>query len=373
MAVVWRWMLNKDYGMVNALLSVLGMPKVAWLTDAHMTIPILIVLSVWKGLGYKIIILLAALQGVDERYVKAGRMDGAGSFRRICHIILPILRPTILFLSVTSLIGAFKIFDEVYIMYGQKPGPLQSGLTNIRFQKFFRSAYFLPFVTSTTAVAVVWRWMLNKDYGMVNALLSVLGMPKVAWLTDAQMTIPILIVLSVWKGLGYKIIILLAALQGVDERYVKAGRMDGAGSFRRICYIILPILRPTILFLSVTSLIGAFKIFDEVYIMYGQKPGPLQSGLTIVYYIFDKFYRHWEFTTASAAAFLLFLVILFFTMYGQKPGPLQSGLTIVYYIFDKFYRHWEFTTASAAAFLLFLVILFFTLLQFLFSSERRKS
>lgn len=186
--------------------------------------------------------------------------------------------------------------------------------SNIRFQKFFRSAYFLPFVTSTTAVAVVWRWMLNKDYGMVNALLSVLGMPKVAWLTDAHMTIPILIVLSVWKGLGYKIIILLAALQGVDERYVKAGRMDGAGSFRRICYIILPILRPTILFLSVTSLIGAFKIFDEVYIMYGQKPGPLQSGLTIVYYIFDKFYRHWEFTTASAAAFLLFLVILFFTL-----------------------------------------------------------
>lgn len=186
--------------------------------------------------------------------------------------------------------------------------------SNIRFQKFFRSAYFLPFVTSTTAVAVVWRWMLNKDYGMVNALLSVLGMPKVAWLTDAQMTIPILIVLSVWKGLGYKIIILLAPLQGVDERYVKAGRMDGAGSFRRICHIILPILRPTILFLSVTSLIGAFKIFDEVYIMYGQKPGPLQSGLTIVYYIFDKFYRHWEFTTASAAAFLLFLVILFFTL-----------------------------------------------------------
>ncbi len=186
--------------------------------------------------------------------------------------------------------------------------------SNIRFQKFFRSAYFLPFVTSTTAVAVVWRWMLNKDYGMVNALLSVLGMPKVAWLTDAQMTIPILIVLSVWKGLGYKIIILLAALQGVDERYVKAGRMDGAGSFRRIYHIILPILRPTILFLSVTSLIGAFKIFDEVYIMYGQKPGPLQSGLTIVYYIFDKFYRHWEFTTASAAAFLLFLVILFFTL-----------------------------------------------------------
>ncbi|MEG1255358.1 sugar ABC transporter permease [Clostridium sp.] len=186
--------------------------------------------------------------------------------------------------------------------------------SSIRFQKFFRSVYFLPFVTSTTAVSIVWRWMLNKDYGLTNAFLGVFGMAKMSWLTDPRMTIPILVALSIWKGLGYKIIIILAGLQGVDNRYELAGRMDGASKLRRIWNITIPILKPTIAFLSITSTIGAFKLFDEVYILYSQKPGPLQSGLTIVYYIFDKFYRHWEFSTASAAAFILFLVILILTV-----------------------------------------------------------
>jgi multiple sugar transport system permease protein len=186
--------------------------------------------------------------------------------------------------------------------------------TNIRFKRFFLSAYFLPFVTSTTAVSIVWRWMLNKDYGLANAFLGVLGMANISWLTDAKMTIPILVALSIWKGLGYKIIIILAGLQSVDERYDLAARMDGASKIHRIWNITIPIIKPTMIFLSVTSIIGAFKLFDEVYILYSQKPGPLQSGLTIVYYIFDKFYRHWEFATASAAAFILFVMILILTI-----------------------------------------------------------
>jgi multiple sugar transport system permease protein len=186
--------------------------------------------------------------------------------------------------------------------------------TNIKFKRFFISAYFLPFVTSTVAVSTVWRWMLNKDYGLANAFLGMFGMAKISWLTDASMTIPILVALSIWKGLGYKIIIILASLQSVDKRYENAGRMDGASKLGRIWNITIPIIKPTMVFLSVTSIIGAFKLFDEVYILYSQKPGPLQSGLTIVYYIFDKFYRHFEFATASAAAFILFIMILVLTI-----------------------------------------------------------
>ncbi len=186
--------------------------------------------------------------------------------------------------------------------------------SNIKFKNFFRSAYFLPFVTSTTAVSIVWRWMLNKDYGVINAVLGVFGVAKVSWLTDPKMTIPILIALSIWKGLGYKIIIILAGLQNVDNRYELAGRIDGASRLQRLRHITLPIIKPTMVFLSITSLIGAFKIFDEVYILYQQQPGPLQSGLTIVYYIFEKFYRHWEFSKASAAAFILFIIILAITV-----------------------------------------------------------
>ncbi|MEG2917851.1 MAG: sugar ABC transporter permease [Clostridium sp.] len=186
--------------------------------------------------------------------------------------------------------------------------------SNIKFKNFFRGAYFLPFVTSTTAVSIVWRWMLNKDYGVINAVLGTFGVAKVAWLTNPKMTIPILIALSIWKGLGYKVIIILAGLQNVDDRYELAGRIDGASKVQRLRHITIPIIKPTIIFLSITSLIGAFKIFDEVYILYQQQPGPLQSGLTIVYYIFEKFYRHWEFAKASAAAFILFIIILVITM-----------------------------------------------------------
>ncbi|WP_270301335.1 carbohydrate ABC transporter permease [Terrisporobacter petrolearius] len=186
--------------------------------------------------------------------------------------------------------------------------------SNIKFKKLFTNVFFLPFVTSTTAVAVVFRWMLNKDFGIVNAFLDVLGMGKVSWLMDPNMTIPILVVLSIWKGLGYKIIIFLASLQNIDSRYNMAGRIDGASKFQRICHITIPILKPTILFLTIISLIESFKLFDEIYVLYGKKSGPLESGLTIVYYIFDKFYSHWEFSIASAAAFILFLIILIFTI-----------------------------------------------------------
>lgn len=186
--------------------------------------------------------------------------------------------------------------------------------SNIKFKNLFTNAFFLPFVTSTTAIAVVFRWMLNKDFGIINAFLSVLGIAKVSWLMNPDMTIPILVVLSIWKGLGYKIIIFLVGLRNIDGRYNMAGRMDGASKFQRIYHITIPILKPTILFLTTISLIESFKLFDEIYVLYGKKSGPLESGLTIVYYIFEKFYSHWEFSIASAAAFILFVIILIFTI-----------------------------------------------------------
>lgn len=186
---------------------------------------------------------------------------------------------------------------------------------NIHCRKIFQSIYFLPFVTSMVAVSIVWAWMLNKDYGLINSILAVFGISKVAWLTNPKMTIPILVVLSVWKGLGYRVIIFLAGLQGIDKQYYQAARIDGAGALRSFFYVTIPFLRPTIFFLSVTTIIDIFKTFDEVYVMYSNQPGPLNSGLTIVYYIFTKFYRHWEFASAAAASFVLFLIILLITLF----------------------------------------------------------
>lgn len=192
-------------------------------------------------------------------------------------------------------------------------------LNNLKFFKnFFRGLYFLPFITSTVAVAMVWRWLFNSQYGLINHVLSYFGIFPIAWLSTPSLTIPLLILFSVWKGIGYRIIIFLAGLQSIDETYYKAAKIDGASRFQRFLHITIPLLTPTLIFVLITSFIGAFKIFDEVYILYNGTSGPLKSGLTIVYYIFMKFYQNWEFANAAAASFILFLIVLIFTLIQLK-------------------------------------------------------
>ena len=142
------------------------------------------------------------------------------------------------------------------------------------------------------------------------------------------MTIPILVVLCIWKGLGYRVIIFLAGLQGIDQRYYQAARLDGARTVNRFFHITIQQLRSTIFFLSITTIIDVFKTFDEVYVMYSKEPGPLKSGLTIVYYIFDKFYHNWSFAAAAAASFVLFLIVLAITL-------LQFGVVKLASVIDE--------------------------------------
>lgn len=186
--------------------------------------------------------------------------------------------------------------------------------SNIKFKKFFRTVYFIPFVTSTVAISVVWKWIFSRDMGLANILIGLIGISPQAYLSNSNLTLPLLILLNVWKGLGYKIIIILAGLQTIDDKYYNAAMIDGANKFHRFKSITVPLLSPIIYFLAITSVIGGFKIFDEVFVLYDQKPGPLQSGLTIVYYVFNKFYMNWQFAIASSAAFVLFIIILLFTL-----------------------------------------------------------
>lgn len=186
--------------------------------------------------------------------------------------------------------------------------------SNIKFQSFLRSVYFIPFVTSTVALSIVWRWIFNGDYGVLNHIMVFFGGSKVKWLTDKKYTMLILCVFNVWKTMGYKIILFLVGLQNIDKKYYLASKIDGANQVQTFFNITLPLLTPTLFFVSITSIIGAFKIFDSVFVLYNNSTGPLKSGLTIVYYIFNKFYRHWQFSIASAAAFILFLIILLITV-----------------------------------------------------------
>ncbi|MFX0550050.1 carbohydrate ABC transporter permease [Hathewaya histolytica] len=186
--------------------------------------------------------------------------------------------------------------------------------SNIKFKNFFRSVYFLPFVTSTIAISVGWRWIFHSDQGLLNIALNSIGISSKEFLKDSNYTMPLLVLLNIWKNLGYNVIIILAGMQSIDERYYYAARIDGATKWQIFKSITLPLLSPIILFLSITSIIRGFKLFDSIFILYDKTPGPLNSAMTIVFYIFDKFYLNWQFAVAAAASFVLFIIILIFTL-----------------------------------------------------------
>lgn len=192
---------------------------------------------------------------------------------------------------------------------------------DVRLKAFFRTSFFIPFVTSTVAVGLIWKWIFNDDVGLLNYLLTAIGLQPVKWLKDAKWTIPTVSIVSIWKSVGYNAMIFLAGLQSIDTFYYEAAEVDGASSFQKFTKITWPLLSPTTFFLLIVSVIGSFKVFQEVFILYDGLPGPYgNSGMTMVYYVFDLFYRQQRMGIASAAAYLLFLVILVFTFVQYRVG-----------------------------------------------------
>lgn len=181
-------------------------------------------------------------------------------------------------------------------------------------QSFFRSIYFLPFVTSTVAVSIVWRWLYHSEYGLINYLLGLVGVDPIQFLTDPRYAMLALVIMSVWKGLGFNIILFLVGLSNINENYYQAAKVDGAGRGQRFINITLPLLGPTLFLVSVMGVISSFKVFDQVFSLFNGRPGPANSALTVVYYIFEKFYVESNYAVASAAGLVLFLIILVFTL-----------------------------------------------------------
>lgn len=179
---------------------------------------------------------------------------------------------------------------------------------------FFRSIYFLPFVTSTVAISIVWNWLYHTRYGLINYLLSFIGVDPIAWLTDPNWAMPALIIMSIWKGLGYNIILFLVGINNIDEMYYRAARIDGADSWKQFTQITVPLLSPYILLVSIIGVINSFKVFTEVYSLFSGRPGPAGSALTMVFYIYEKFYTEFQYGVATAAGIVLFLIILVFTL-----------------------------------------------------------
>jgi multiple sugar transport system permease protein len=185
---------------------------------------------------------------------------------------------------------------------------LNQGIGKLR--GLFRVGFYLPVVTSIVAVAVVWRYMLDPDVGIVNAALAQIGITGPDWLGDPKTTMPSIIVRAVWRNIGNSMVIFLAALQTVDPQLYEAARVDGARGRQLFRHVTVPMLRPAILFSAVITTIGYLQVFEEPFVMTGPNGGAEQSGFTTSLFVYQQGFRFFNLGYASAAAYTLFVFIV---------------------------------------------------------------
>lgn len=186
----------------------------------------------------------------------------------------------------------------------------------IHFKSFFRVIFFLPMVTMPTAVATVWRWLLNSEYGVVNVFLRPLGLNP-QWLGDPQYIMAAVIIVAVWSSVSYASVILLAGLQNIPQSYYEAAEIDGAGAWKKFTSLTVPLISPTLFFLLVTSTIGGFKAFDIIFTFSGaagNSGGPVTDAIrTMVYGIYQRGFTFMEMGYAASEAAILFVFIMLVT------------------------------------------------------------
>jgi len=181
-----------------------------------------------------------------------------------------------------------------------------------RFKGLFRTALFAPVVTTLVAVAVIWRYLLHARYGLIDYGLHAIGLPAIDWLGDPHWAMPAIILFAVWKNFGYNMIIFVAGLQTIPEDLYEAARIDGASALRRFWHVTLPGLAPVVLLVSLLTVAGYLQLFAEPYVM--TQGGPGQSTVSVLYFMYEQGFKWWNLGTASAVAFLLFVLMLAVTL-----------------------------------------------------------
>jgi len=176
----------------------------------------------------------------------------------------------------------------------------------------FRTAYFFPVLTSLASIAIIWSFLLNFDFGVVNYYLGKVGIPRVAWLTSSDRVIPAIVLVSVWKNIGFSFVLFVAGLQAIPRVYYEAARIDGAGAWTIFRNITLPLISPTMFFATVIGLINGFQMFDTPQILTNGGPG--DNSRTVVMYIFEQGFRNFAMGYASTIALSLFFIILALTL-----------------------------------------------------------
>jgi multiple sugar transport system permease protein len=179
--------------------------------------------------------------------------------------------------------------------------------------KFFRTIYFLPVVSSMVAVALVWSWLYKPEYGLLNFLLKkIFGIQGPGWLESETWAMPAMVIVSVWKNMGYNMVIFLAGLQNIPESFYEVSDIDGASGFRKFFNITLPLLSPTTFFVLIITIIGSFQVFEQTYIL--TKGGPANSTLTLSFYIYQNAFQYFRMGYSAAMSYILFAIIFIITL-----------------------------------------------------------
>ncbi len=179
-------------------------------------------------------------------------------------------------------------------------------------RSLFRGIYFLPNVTSLAAVAFVWEWLLNPEYGLANAGLRAIGLPGMGFLSDPELAMPSVAAVGIWHSLGFGVLIYLSGLRAIPEEVNEAAKIDGASGWQTFRYVTWPLLTPTTMFLTIMGAIGGFQVFQSVYIMTGG--GPLDRTRVYLYYLWQTAFQNLEMGYASAMAVLLFVIVMILTL-----------------------------------------------------------
>jgi multiple sugar transport system permease protein len=183
----------------------------------------------------------------------------------------------------------------------------------LRGRGVLRTLYFLPVVTPFVVVSIIWKWLYNGDYGLFNFYLLKTGLigEPLAWLSDQNLAMPSVVMMTVWGSIGFSMVVYLAGLQAIPEELYEASRVDGAGPWARLRHITLPMLAPTTLFLLVIGIIGSFQVFTQIFVM--TRGGPVDRTTTMVFFIYESAFKFFEMGYASTIAFVLFVMLLAFT------------------------------------------------------------
>ncbi len=184
----------------------------------------------------------------------------------------------------------------------------------LRARGLFRTLFYMPVVTSAVAAAVIWKWVYNGDYGLLNYYLLKLNIIEepLLWLADRNLAMPSVIAVSVWQGVGFQMVVFLAGLQAIPQELYDAAKVDGAGAVRRLRHVTLPLLSPTMFFLFVISMIGALQEFTRVFLL--TNGGPLRRTTTVGYLLYQKAFKEFEMGYAAAISYFLFAMVFVFTL-----------------------------------------------------------